>query len=173
MLEYGVSDESHCQEKIFSSCFRFLQRMTRKNSRVCHSYFVKFEIFVIQAQNKLFLSFNDFLEIKSAVASMTCLLSEVKILSPIHASKTTVLFIYFLQVFSNNSSLCEQLSEADIKKLFFASISSSNPEHYELTVTLQTIIQVNNCDCCMLHVILHSEHEASHYFARICVTALP
>ena len=44
--------------------------------------FVKFEIFVIQAQNKLFLSFNDFLEIKSAVASMTCLLSEVKILSP-------------------------------------------------------------------------------------------
>uniref|UniRef100_A0A1X7V711 Ion transport domain-containing protein n=1 Tax=Amphimedon queenslandica TaxID=400682 RepID=A0A1X7V711_AMPQE len=105
VLEYGILDESQCHEDVLSSCFTLLQKITRKN---------------IRAQNKLFVSFNDFIEIKTAVASMTCLLSEV---------------------FSNNSSLCKRLSENDIRKLFFISISSSNPEHYELTVTLQTIIQ--------------------------------
>uniref|UniRef100_A0A1X7TEF3 Uncharacterized protein n=1 Tax=Amphimedon queenslandica TaxID=400682 RepID=A0A1X7TEF3_AMPQE len=105
VLEYGNLDQSQCHEDVFSSCFTVLQRITRKN---------------IRAQNKLFESFNDFIEIKTAVASMTCLLSEV---------------------FSNNPSLCKRLSENDIRKLFFMSIRSSNPEHYELTVTLQTIIQ--------------------------------
>ena len=78
---------------------------------------------------------------------MTCLLSEVRICY-LDAHETSILS-FFHQVFSNNSSLCKQLSEADIKKLFFASVSSSNPEHYELTVTLQTIMKVNNHDCCM------------------------
>ncbi|XP_019860702.1 PREDICTED: uncharacterized protein LOC109589022 [Amphimedon queenslandica] len=63
VLGYGILDQSQCHEDVLSSCFTLLQRITRKNTR---------------AQNKLFESFDYFIEIKTAVAPMTCLLSEVR-----------------------------------------------------------------------------------------------
>jgi inositol 1,4,5-triphosphate receptor type 1 len=72
------------------------------------------------AQKKLFANFHDFLDVKIAVAPMVYLLNEI---------------------FLNNSSICKCLSETDIKQMFYSAIASSNQEHFELFITLRTIIQ--------------------------------
>lgn len=46
-------------------------------------------------------------------------------------------------MFLNNTSLCNCVTETDVKRIFYMASASSNPEHLELTVILRTIIEVN------------------------------
>ncbi|XP_019854531.1 PREDICTED: inositol 1,4,5-trisphosphate receptor type 3-like isoform X2 [Amphimedon queenslandica] len=74
-----------------------------------------------RVQSKLFTSLYDFLEVDTAVSEMIHLLNEM---------------------FSNNcKQLYKKLSLADISHIFHIALTSSNNEHYELTVTLRIIIE--------------------------------
>uniref|UniRef100_A0A1X7TNN5 Uncharacterized protein n=1 Tax=Amphimedon queenslandica TaxID=400682 RepID=A0A1X7TNN5_AMPQE len=74
-----------------------------------------------RVQSKLFTSLYDFLEVDTAVSEMIYLLNEM---------------------FSNNcKQLYKKLSLADISHIFHIAVTSSNTEHYELTVTLRIIIE--------------------------------
>jgi inositol 1,4,5-triphosphate receptor type 1 len=72
------------------------------------------------AQEKLFNHFQDLMNIKIAV--------------------TPAMYL-FNEIFVENSSLCDRLTESDIKHFFYFATASCNPEHYELLVTLKTIIR--------------------------------
>lgn len=111
ILEYVLGQrlsDSQDHEKILSKCFTFLQRVARKNKR---------------AQNKLFVSFYDFLEFKTAMHPIIHLLNEV---------------------FYDNIDLCINLTDTDISNIFICAITRSNAVHYELTVTLRVIIDTIN-----------------------------
>ena len=64
VLEFGVSDEAHCQEKILSSCFRFLQKITRKNSRVCQLFLSNLKILLSRHKISSFFHLMIFLKSK-------------------------------------------------------------------------------------------------------------
>lgn len=73
----GLSDYKD-YKMILNNCFTFLLRVARKNKRVSiHNLNGLFIYLIMQAQHKLFISFYDFLKVKTAVQPMICLLNEV------------------------------------------------------------------------------------------------
>ncbi|XP_019855476.1 PREDICTED: uncharacterized protein LOC109584242 [Amphimedon queenslandica] len=109
VLECVLEQKGQKNYEILKSCFTLLQKMSRKNKK---------------AQNKLFISFHDFLQTKSKelMRPMICLLNEI---------------------FFKNPDICQKLTEADIDNIFSAAISNIG-EHMELTVTLRIIIESTN-----------------------------
>ena len=54
--------------------------------------------------------------------------------------------VLYCKIFSNNATICEEVTDVDVQEMLYTAVASSNPEHFGLTVTLRVILEVCETD---------------------------
>ena len=135
VLRFCVTEHEEQEIFIHFAC-ETLRRIARGNSQVSRILLLLEDYTCSQIQMKIFDNFSDFFDVKIGVASVACLLTEVRV----HFNCKVKNLI--LKVLTGNLSLCRSLLEADIKSIYTLAAAGCEPEYYEFYTTLETIMKV-------------------------------